>query len=78
MDIPRGYAWLMLKDPPVPPGLVRRAEAAAILGASVKRVTNMRWAGSFGPMATPDGQIGRFDRTQVEALAAARKRRSRN
>jgi hypothetical protein len=53
MDVPRGYAWLMLKDSPSLPGLVRRAEAAAILGVSVKRVTNMRWAGLLEPVDHP-------------------------
>jgi hypothetical protein len=35
---------------PLPLEVVTRAEAAAILGVSPKRVTNMRWSGQLKPV----------------------------
>jgi hypothetical protein len=58
--------------PRLPDGTVTRAEAAAILGVSPKRITNMRWQGQFELVTTPHRMIGVLDRAQVEALAAAR------
>jgi hypothetical protein len=59
----------------LPSVVVTRTEAAQILGASPKRVTNMRWSGQLEPVTTPHRKIGLFDRAQVEALAAAREAR---
>jgi hypothetical protein len=57
----------MPKAPSVPSGVVTRAEAAKILGVSLKRVTNMRWQGQLEPVTTPHRKIGVFDRAQVES-----------
>lgn len=70
-----GVPIAMPKDPLLPPEVVARKQAAAMLGVSCKRVTNMRWQGQLEPVTAPHREIGLFDRAQVEAVAAQRESR---
>ena len=52
------------------PKLIRPAEAAAILGVSTRTVYDLGEAQTLHPRKLPSGHR-RYDRTEVEALAAA-------
>ena len=57
-----------------PSEVITRAEAAAILGVSPKRVTNMRWQGQLEPVTTPHRKIGLFDRAQGQVAPSTQRR----
>ena len=71
-----GYACPMPEVLPLPPEVVTRKQAAAILGVSRKRVTNMRSTGELTPADVPGHRgVGLFWRHEVEAEAARRAER---